>query len=219
MSQINDRSSYTDHRRVLLTGLLGLPIAAAAAETAHAGTGARKDGIASDATIAADIALITNVINLYALAVDSQQWGLFDRVFTPDVYAAYGTIEPYTQIYTDLAQYKAGFADIHAPLERSQHRVMGHVVNPVGDTAQAFSNVSYRLTRKDQDGEKSSEGAAFYDDQLVRTKAGWLIKRRIARVVWKGGGSITTGNVSPLAALKREGAAGKVAIISALLHM
>lgn len=37
-----------------------------------------------------DVVAITQLVNLYGLAVDSRQWHLFDSIFTADVDAEYG---------------------------------------------------------------------------------------------------------------------------------
>ena len=37
-----------------------------------------------------DVVAITQLVNLYGLAVDSQRWQLFDSIFTTDVVADYG---------------------------------------------------------------------------------------------------------------------------------
>jgi hypothetical protein len=37
-----------------------------------------------------DVVAITQLLNLYGLAVDSQRWQLFDRIFVADVDADYG---------------------------------------------------------------------------------------------------------------------------------
>jgi SnoaL-like domain len=37
-----------------------------------------------------DIATVVNVINLYPVAVDTQQWDLFDLAFTADAGADFG---------------------------------------------------------------------------------------------------------------------------------
>jgi hypothetical protein len=43
------------------------------------------------------------LVNLYGLAVDSQQWHLFDSIFTTDVDADYGA----SSYWTNLEQFKS----------------------------------------------------------------------------------------------------------------
>ncbi len=45
-----------------------------------------------------DIAAITQLVNLYGLAVDSQRWELFDRIFTADIDADYGPTSHWTAL-------------------------------------------------------------------------------------------------------------------------
>jgi DNA-binding NarL/FixJ family response regulator len=48
-----------------------------------------------------DVVAITQLVNLYGLAVDSQRWELFDRIFATDVDADYGA----TSDWTDREQF------------------------------------------------------------------------------------------------------------------
>ena len=60
-----------------------------------------------------DVVAITQLVNLYRLAVDSQRWELFDRIFTTDVDADYGV----TSHWTDREQFKSDFAAFHDPFD------------------------------------------------------------------------------------------------------
>ena len=44
-----------------------------------------------------DVVAITQLVNLYGLAVDSQRWELFDRIFATDVDADYGPASRWTK--------------------------------------------------------------------------------------------------------------------------
>jgi SnoaL-like domain len=127
---------------------------------------------------------IIDVLNLYALAVDSQQWDLFDLVFTSDVVAEYtGGL-----LYENLEEFKAGFAVIHDPLEGSLHVMTNHQVRIDGDSANSLVYGHYRLIRNlPPGGGDCWEAGGWYDDHLVRTPAGWRIKRRRNRNSWWAG--------------------------------
>lgn len=130
-----------------------------------------------------DVSSIINVINLYGIAVDAQRWDLFDRIFSEDVQADYGE----TSAWRDRARFKAEFAVFHQPFTSTQHMMMNHVVNVTGDTAQAFTYGSWLLIRKGVEGGDSWHGTGWYDDELVRREAGWLIRHRTCRIVrWDG---------------------------------
>ena len=49
-----------------------------------------------------DVVAITQLVNLYGLAVDSQRWELFDRIFATDVDPDYGAMSH----WTDREQFK-----------------------------------------------------------------------------------------------------------------
>jgi hypothetical protein len=78
-----------------------------------------------------DVVAITQLVNLYGLAVDNQRWELFDRIFTTDVDADYGT----TSHWTDREQFKADFTAFHAPFDSTQHTMSTHVVHVDGGRA------------------------------------------------------------------------------------
>ena len=71
---------------------------------------------------AQDIAGIVNLINLYPVAVDSQQWALFDRVFTPNARTDFGG----GAAFTGLEAIKQAFEAIHAPFDATQHVTTNH---------------------------------------------------------------------------------------------
>ena len=71
-----------------------------------------------------DLAEIVNLINFYPIAVDSQQWQLFDRIFTDDVEADFGG----PAVWNGLAPLKQAFEAIHAPFAITQHATRGHHV-------------------------------------------------------------------------------------------
>jgi 3-phenylpropionate/cinnamic acid dioxygenase small subunit len=131
-----------------------------------------------------DKAEIIEIINLYAFALDTHQWDLFDRVFTEDVVAVFG---PAGAGWNGLTIFKASFAEFHARLDSHQHTMMGHLVVVDGDTAHAFSYGNWLLIREAAEGGPTWTGTGWYDDDLVRTEQGWRIKRRVCRLQgWTG---------------------------------
>lgn len=126
---------------------------------------------------------IIGLINLYGFAVDTQCWDLFDRIFTPDVTADFSA----SAQWRDLASFKRDFAVFHDPFDSTQHAMLNHLVHREGDAAHAFTYGNWRLIRKTVDGDPRWDGTGWYDDELVRTGAGWRIKKRVCRVMgWSG---------------------------------
>lgn len=159
-----------------------------------------------------DIVEIINVINLYPVAVDAQRWELFDRIFTADAETNFGGGAK----WTDLASLKRDFAAIHEPFEATLHFTSNHQVTIDGDTASCISYVRGQFIRDVGPGGNMFESTGWYDDQLVRTPAGWRIRVRACRSVWAGGNPQVL-NTQPgvtgeqqMDSLAREARAGRV---------
>ncbi len=126
-----------------------------------------------------DKAEIIEILNLYAFALDSHQWDLFDRVFTDDVITELG---PASAAWPSLAVLVSAFTLFHDTLDSHQHTMMGHLVHVDGDRAYAFTYGNWLLVRKAAEGGPTWTGTGWYDDELVRTDRGWRIRHRIARL-------------------------------------
>ena len=127
-----------------------------------------------------DIADITQLINLYGLAVDTQRWALFDRIFTDRVEADFSD----SAHWYDRESFKRDFAAFHAPFDSTQHGMMNHLINVEGTKASAITYGTWRLVRKAVDGNPLWDGSGWYDDQLIKTDHGWRIQHRVCRIVW-----------------------------------
>ena len=121
---------------------------------------------------------IVNIINLYAVALDGHRYELFDEIFAADVKTDFGGGAG----WSSLEELKAGFKAIHAVFGATQHAVSGHAVRVESDEAYCLSYVCGRFARE-IDGQRAVfESTGWYDDHLVRTKAGWRIKDRVSRM-------------------------------------
>ena len=160
----------------------------------------------------ADERAIIQVINRYGLAMDARRWDLFDSIFTADVELDYSGTR-----WSDLPSFKRDFAQAHAPFDATQHAMLNHLVEPRGDAAAAFTYCAWRLIRKGTPGGDFLAGTAWYDDALVRTAAGWRIRRRACRILWAEGNPAATGarEAMPWDVLRQEAAAGKVGYLEA----
>jgi hypothetical protein len=72
-----------------------------------------------------------------------------------------------------------------------------YLVNIAGDTAQTFTYGLWRLIRKGVEGGDAWEGSGWYDDELVRSEDGWLIKCRTCRIVWWSGNPLVQNAAFP----------------------
>ena len=165
-----------------------------------------------------DKEMIKELVNLYGFAVDTQRWDLFDRIFTEDVDADYSE----TAHWRDLASFKRDFGAFHDPFNSTQHCMMNHMVHIDGDKAFAFTYGTWRLVRKAVDGMPLWDGSGWYDDELVRTDAGWRIKTRVCRIVWWVGNPQVNESIPGVkfeldtSVLRREGEAGRVRFLNAI---
>lgn len=167
---------------------------------------------------AEDTQAIIHIVNLYGFAVDTQRWDLFDRIFSADVDADYGE----TSHWRDLENFKRDFAAFHDPFDSTQHIMSNHLVDVAGDTAQAFTYGTWRLVRKKADGAPLWDGSGWYDDDMIRTTAGWRIRRRTCRIVWWTGNPLVNETIEGVkfamksTVLRREGEAGQVRFLNAI---
>jgi len=165
-----------------------------------------------------DLQPIIHIINLYGIAVDSQRWELFDRIFTSDVDADFSE----TAHWRDLVSFKSDFAVFHRIFDSTQHAMMNHLIDVSGDVAHAFTYGMWRLIRSGVQGGDLWEGTGWYDDELVRTDRGWRIKRRLCKVVWWGGNprvqEIDPGVKFVLqpTSVRQEGEAGHIGFLNAI---
>lgn len=124
----------------------------------------------------------TNVIaciNLYAIALDSHRYDLFDQVFTGDVRCDFGG----GATFNDRPTLVSAFKVIHEPFNSTQHIVSGHSVAIDGNAAFCMSYVNAFFTRIIDGVLCVFNSTGWYDDQLVRHGNGWLIKDRVSRMV------------------------------------
>jgi hypothetical protein len=161
---------------------------------------------------------IIQLINLYGLAMDTQRWDLFDRIFTEDCDADYGA----TSHWTSRAQFKADFGSFHELFDATQHVMTNHLVTVEGDRASAHTYGSWRLLRHAAGDPPVWDGTGYYDDQLVRTAAGWRIAKRVCRVVyWTGNPRVQTPMEEiafqlDLVSPRREGGEGRLNYLKAI---
>ncbi len=166
-----------------------------------------------------DKAAIIEILNLYGFALDAHQWDLFDRIFTEDVTADFG---PAGANWSGLANFKRSFAEFHSTLDNHQHTMMGHLVHVDGDKAHAFSYGNWLLVREGAKGGSSWLGTGWYDDELVRKNTGWLIQKRVCRLIsWTGNPLVPIPNQEhnpdmKTNALRRDCEAGKLSFLKAI---
>ena len=131
----------------------------------------------------ADRAEIQDVIVRYGWAIDTKDWALLDTCFTDDAYVDYssnpgGVQGPYKEVRGWLEKMMSAF-----PV--TQHLMSNVLVSLNGDRATCQTMVT------NPQGAATREGPLHffyvggrYDDEFVRTAAGWRIERRVETTLW-----------------------------------
>jgi 3-phenylpropionate/cinnamic acid dioxygenase small subunit len=120
---------------------------------------------------------IDDVLLRYATGIDRRDWPLFRTVFTEDCELDYGEIGAWTGIdAVTLFMQQA-----HAMAGHTLHRMSNQVIAVDGDKAEARSYVDALIMVGDNT--SGVNGIGYYDDDLVRTDAGWRIARRRFTIV------------------------------------
>jgi ketosteroid isomerase-like protein len=125
----------------------------------------------------------------YSTAIDTKDWRLFRACFTEDCLARYGGLS-----WHGGDALTADFAEAHAPLDESMHRVLNiSVLAHKGDTAMTRSYCDAVLVRRGAPGGPILNVHGVYSDVLRRGEEGWRIAEREFRAVWYEGSLCVMG--------------------------
>ncbi len=115
---------------------------------------------------------IGDVLVRYATGIDHRDWPLFRTVFTEDCDLDYGEIGTWHGVdaVTEFME------QAHAMAGHTMHRITNVAADVDGDTAVARAYIDGLIMAADNASGVNAIG--FYDDELVRTAAGWRIARR-----------------------------------------
>lgn len=115
---------------------------------------------------------IIDVLVRYATGIDRRDWDTFRTVFTADCALDYGDIGTWDGVDA-VTEF---MTQAHAMAGHTLHRITNVAVDVDGDTATARSYVDALIMAADN--ASGVNAAGFYDDELVRTAAGWRLARR-----------------------------------------
>ncbi|BBX05300.1 nuclear transport factor 2 family protein [Mycolicibacterium sp. ELW1] len=115
---------------------------------------------------------ISDLLIRYASGIDRRDWDLFRTVFTADCHLDYGQIGVWDGVdevteFMDVAHAAAGYL---------MHRISNIVIDLQDDRATSRCYVDAWIMAADNNSGVNARG--FYDDEIVRTDAGWRIARR-----------------------------------------
>jgi hypothetical protein len=116
---------------------------------------------------------IMDVLTTYALACDTRQWDLFDRVFTEDLVAEVGT-----QSSVGRQARVDGIRSNLGGCGPTQHLLGNFRIDVLGDEATCSTSVRALHIGAGERSHLTYEICATYHDRLRRTPEGWRIHHR-----------------------------------------
>jgi 3-phenylpropionate/cinnamic acid dioxygenase small subunit len=122
---------------------------------------------------------VVALLHRYALACDERDFDALRACFTPDATAEYSGVRLEAGV-DHIVEHLQGLRGV--PL--TQHVVGTVVVDVTGSRARATSYTTVHLLRAAGEGHEVVHRGVRYDDELVRTDAGWRIRERVHRVLW-----------------------------------
>lgn len=125
---------------------------------------------------------IKEVLYRYSIMVDRRRWELVPEVFTEDATIDYtsvgsgGTKGPVGPMLEWLEQSLE-------PWPMNLHFITNEIIQIDGDTAKSTCCFNAPMGRKKKDGSGFFlTNAGYYEDELVRTEAGWRIRKRVCEM-------------------------------------
>lgn len=118
---------------------------------------------------------IQELITAYAHAIDGQDFGALDDLFTADAqidYTASGGIKG------GLEEIKPFLRGALPMFKATQHFVTNPLIKLAGDTATSRSLLFNTMTMEQDSGTQTLLIGAWYNDELIRTDEGWRIAKR-----------------------------------------
>jgi hypothetical protein len=119
---------------------------------------------------------IQDLLARYCDAVDRQDWEAFDGIFTPDAFIDYSAMGGSSG---DVTTTKKFLADTMPSFPTYQHLVGSTVLDIDGDTARARTICHNPMLFSAGADPNMFVCGLWYRDELVRTAAGWRIRRRV----------------------------------------
>lgn len=127
---------------------------------------------------------IVDVLTRYCTALDSRRWDLLADVFAPDGIAEFGDLGGRHEGPAAVAEF---VRSVLGGLDASQHLLGNQVVRLDGDRAEATCYFQAQHLLVSANGGNTYLVGGTYDDELVRTPAGWRISLRRLTPTWYDG--------------------------------
>ncbi len=144
----------------------------------------------ADLKLLLDRAAISDVVNAYATGLDRGDWALYRSIFTDEIEMDFESVGMRTGVYSaddwvrDARRLFAGFL-------ATQHTSTNHVHEVRGDTATCVSSMRAEHFVVPGPGDPPDADrwtiGGYYTNELVRTPAGWKLKKITLTVTWSRG--------------------------------
>jgi hypothetical protein len=145
-------------------------------------------GAGSPATVADDHREIIDLTVAYCYVLDERRFDDLASIFSADAVADYGSV-----VCHGIDEIVEKVSGSIASMDATQHVVTNHRVTVDGDTARSFCYLQSQHVVRGTPGGELYMIAGRYEDELVRTAAGWRIEyRRLVRV-WSDGNPEVAG--------------------------
>ena len=119
---------------------------------------------------------INDLLTRYSVAIDTKDYALLDTCFTPDAHVDYTTSGGTKGAYSEVRQWLEKALSI---FPMTMHFISNSTVVLKGDEATARTYVINPMGFPNPDGGLHMfTVGAYYNDELVRTDAGWRIAER-----------------------------------------
>mgnify|MGYP001550130552 FL=1 len=141
---------------------------------------------------------IQNVICKYAIASDTQNFALLDDVFTPDASIDLAGMGPQSP-----ESLKRTASQILETVDAIHHFVGLPALEVMGDRARSRCYFVAQHARNSLAPRPFYSIGGWWDDEFVRTGAGWRISKKIGTAVWCDGNPDVIGYPLPPGAMPR----------------
>jgi hypothetical protein len=117
---------------------------------------------------------IGDVLIRYATGIDRKDWQLFRSCWADELEVDYAEVGKFTDpdAFTELME------QLHGSMGSTYHRLSNFVIDVQGDRAEVRSYVHAVLMLKPGDADNWIDVVGHYEDEFVRTPAGWRIFKR-----------------------------------------
>lgn len=129
-----------------------------------------------------DRAVICDVKQTYAFAVDQRDWALYRSIFTDEVdfdFFDWTGIRETIPADRWVEMVKATLS----PFDATQHVFTGQLITLAGHNATVITN----MTARHQFGDESQVMGGYYTERMIRTPDGWRIAACKLNITWEEG--------------------------------